>query len=245
MTTAFRINNARLSFPHLAQPHASAPNAEPKYGALLLLPNEDPQVAQVQQAAMAAAAEVFGERAQQVMTAAANDPRLRTFGPGETKVQQATGEPWDGFAGHVFINTSNKFMPQMIQADGTPIDPADTMMSQQEARKLYGGCYVNAAIQPWVQNNQHGRCVRWNLIAVQFAKEGKAFGDGGRVDVSGMFGATPAGAAAPLGASAMPAAMPAAMQPPGPTPVQGADGNWYDPATGQQVQAPAMPGYGG
>jgi hypothetical protein len=98
----------------------------------------------------------------------------------------------------------------VIQADGQPIDPANTMAYQQLARKMYGGCRVNAAIKPWPQDNKHGRGIRCDLIAVQFAGDDTPFGEGA-VDASGMFGAVataPAGmfGAAPQGAPAMPTA---------------------------------------
>ena len=75
----------------------------------------------------------------------------------------------------------------MIRPNGTPVDPANTMEYQQVARTIYGGCIVNAAVRPWLQDNNHGRAVRCDLIAVQFAADGEAFGEG-EIDASGMFG---------------------------------------------------------
>ena len=63
---------------------------------------------------------------------------------------------------------------------------------------------MNVAIKPWLQDNTHGRGVRCDLVAVQFAGDDAAFGEGS-VDASGMFGAVqgqPAGAAAPTAAPA-------------------------------------------
>jgi hypothetical protein len=74
---------------------------------------------------------------------------------------------------------------------------------------MYGGCRINAAVKPWLQDNKHGRGIRCDLIAVQFAGDDKAFGEGA-VDASSMFGqvaGAPAGmfgAAAPVAAPAMP-----------------------------------------
>jgi hypothetical protein len=99
--------------------------------------------------------------------------------------------------------------PQIIQPDGTPLDPTNTMAYQALTRKMYGGCRVNVAVKPWLQENKHGRGVRADLVAVQFAGDDKAFGEGA-VDASGMFGAV-AAAAAPAPAflgGAAPAAMP-------------------------------------
>jgi hypothetical protein len=71
---------------------------------------------------------------------------------------------------------------------------------------MYGGCRVNAAIKPWLQDNKHGRGIRCDLIAVQFAADDTPFGEGA-TDASNLFGAV-AGAPAGFGAVA-PAGMPA------------------------------------
>jgi hypothetical protein len=137
-----------------------------------------------------------------------NDRKTRCFGRGEEKVNKKTFQPYDGYAGNVFITAGRDSAPQMIQADGTPVDPANTMAYQQLARKMYGGCRVNAAIKPWPQDNKHGRGIRCDLIAVQFAADDTPFGEGA-VDASNLFGAVsnPAQAqAAPGGGFGMPAA---------------------------------------
>jgi hypothetical protein len=66
---------------------------------------------------------------------------------------------------------------------------------------------VNVALKPWLQENKHGRGVRCDLVAVQFAGDDKAFGEGA-VDASGMFGAVAAAPAAPSFFGAAPAGMP-------------------------------------
>jgi hypothetical protein len=86
----------------------------------------------------------------------------------------------------------------MVEANGKAVDAGNTMAYQALARKMYGGCYVNAAVKPWVQDNQYGRGVRCELVALQFSKDGTPFGDG-VPDASSLFGAVAAPAAAPAG----------------------------------------------
>ncbi len=129
------------------------------------------------------------------------DRKSRCYGSGNEKLSKKTYKPYDGYDGHMYITVGRDTPPQIIQADGKPIDPANTMAYQQLTRKMYGGCRVNAAIKPWLQDNSHGRGVRCDLIALQFAGDDVAFGDGGTVDVTGIFGAV----AAPAGPSAAPA----------------------------------------
>jgi len=103
----------------------------------------------------------------------------------------------------------------MIQADGTPIDPTNTMAYQQLARKMYGGCRVNAAVKPWLQENKHGRGIRCDLIAVQFAGDDTPFGEGA-VDASNLFGAVAGASAAAPGFA--PASVPGFAAPAAPMP---------------------------
>lgn len=42
---------------------------------------------------------------------------------------------------------------------------------------VYAGCYVNILIRPWAQNNQYGKKINANLVAVQFARDGERFGE--------------------------------------------------------------------
>ena len=57
------------------------------------------------------------------------------------------------------------------------LDKDKTELSQTAGRP-YGGCYVNATIEVWAQNNDFGKTTRAQLLAVQFAKDGDAFGAG-------------------------------------------------------------------
>ena len=108
----------------------------------------------------------------------------------------------------MFITAGSERQPQMIQDNGQPVDPANTMACMAIARKMYGGCRVNAAVKPWVQKNKHGNGIRCDLVAVQFLRDDTPFGEGA-VDVTGLFGAV----AAPTGPSASGAAMPWLLSP--------------------------------
>jgi hypothetical protein len=44
--------------------------------------------------------------------------------------------------------------------------------------KPYAGCYVNASVEVWVQDNQWGKRVNCTLRGVQFLRDGDAFGGG-------------------------------------------------------------------
>ena len=219
MSDIIFLSNVRLSFPHLAEPQRQVNEQTGKerisYNCEFIMAQDHAGFQQFMQKYGALAVEKWKEHANTVMQMIQGDRKTRCYGRGEEKVNKKTFQPYDGYAGHVFITAGRDSQPQMIQADGTPIDPANTMAYQALARKMYGGCRVNAAVKPWLQDNKHGRGIRADLIAVQFAGDDKPFGEGA-VDASNLFGAVaqaPAGAFAGIFAGT-PAAAPAMPLPP-------------------------------
>ena len=208
------VSNARLSFPHLVEPRASTDNpaAPKKYSADFIMDQSNPGFAQFMQRYQEMAVTKWGEHANQVMQLINADRKLRCYGSGAEKIDKKSFKPYSGYDGMVFIAANKDQMPQMIQADGKPVDAGNTMAYQALARKLYGGCYVNVALKPWLQENKHGRGVRCDLVALQFSRDGEAFGEGA-TDASNMFGVVaqaPAGIPTPSG-MAFPSATPPAI----------------------------------
>jgi hypothetical protein len=204
MSEIILLSNVRLSFPHLAEPQRQVNESNGKerisYNCEFIMPQDHAGFQKFMATYAAMALEKWKEHAQTVMGMIQSDRKLRCFGRGEEKVNKKTFQPYDGYAGHVFITAGRDSAPQMIQADGQPIDPANTMAYQMLARKMYGGCRVNAAVKPWLQENSYGRGVRCDLIAVQFAGDDGAFGEGA-VDASKLFGSV-AGAPAAMSGQA-------------------------------------------
>jgi hypothetical protein len=206
------LSNVRLSFPHLADPQKQVNEVTGatriSYNCEFLMPQDHPGFQQFMARYGALALEKWKEHAQAVMGMIQQDRKTRCFGQGNEKVNKKTFQPYDGYAGNVYITAGRDSAPQMIQADGSAVDPNNTMAYQTLARKLYGGCRVNAAVKPWPQDNKHGRGIRCDLIAIQFAGDDKPFGEGA-ADASNMFGAVQQAAVPGFAASALPA-MPAA-----------------------------------
>lgn len=208
MSEIIYLSDVRLSFPHIAEPQKQINESTGKerisYNAEFIMPQEHPGWQQFMALYGKMMADQFKAHAGTVMQMIQSDRKLRGFGMGQEKVNKKTFVPYDGYVGNVFITAGSERPPQVIQPDGNPVDPMNTMAYMQLARKLYGGCRVNAAVKPWVQQNKHGNGFRCDLIAVQFLRDDIAFGEGA-VDVTGMFGQV----AAPTGptASGAPAPM--------------------------------------
>tara|TARA_R110000772_G_scaffold68351_2_gene151387 strand:+ start:2551 stop:3078 length:528 start_codon:yes stop_codon:yes gene_type:complete len=76
---------------------------------------------------------------------------------------------YDGYAGNMSFKASNNKRPMIIDKDKSPLAEDDG--------KPYAGCYVNAVVELWFQNNNFGKRVNANLLGVQFFKDGEMFGD--------------------------------------------------------------------
>ncbi len=188
MSEIIYLSNVRLSFPHLVEPHSSTEGGVKKFSADFIMAQNSTGIQQFMQQYMALATAKWGENAQQVMTMIQSDRKLRCYGSGNEKIDKKTFQPYSGYKDMAYISANKDQMPQMIQSDGKPVEAGNTLAYQALARKLYGGCYVNAAIKPWLQENKHGRGIRCDLVAIQFANDGEAFGEGA-ADASNMFGA--------------------------------------------------------
>ena len=204
MSEVIYLSNCRLSFPHLAEPQRQKNEQTGKerisYNGDFIMPPDHPGFAQFMKCVGALAQEKWKEHAASVLQMIQGDKRSRCYGRGEEVVNKKTFQPYDGYAGMVRITAGRDTPPQVIQGDGKPVDPANTMAYQQLTRKMYGGCRVNVAVKPWLQDDTFGRGVRCDLVAVQFAGDDTPFGEGA-TDVSGIFGAVATPAAAPVAAA--------------------------------------------
>lgn len=77
----------------------------------------------------------------------------------------------DEYAGMVTLKASNQKRPLVIGKDRSPLTEDDNV--------LYSGCYVDAIITLWFQDNGFGKRVNASLEGLQFRRDGEAFGDGG------------------------------------------------------------------
>lgn len=79
-------------------------------------------------------------------------------------------QKYEGFPGNFYLSPSNDSRPTTVDRDKSVLTKDDG--------KLYSGCYVNAKVEIWVQDNNYGQRVNATLLGVQFVKDGDAFGAG-------------------------------------------------------------------
>ena len=154
---SIKLNNVRLSFPSLFQ-KAQFDGAETKYEATFLL-DKVKHAAVIKEIEAAIAAKITSD--------------LKGAKVPATKLCLRDGDEveYDGYAGHMTLKASTKKRPLVLNKDKSPLTEEDGV--------VYSGCYVNAIIDLWAQNNQFGKRINATLLGVQFAADGEAFSSGG------------------------------------------------------------------
>lgn len=112
------------------------------------------------------AAEQWKAKAASVLKAISGDPQKCCWYDGNLK-------EYDGYEGNFVLATSrgqDKGRPLIMDADKTPLTEKDG--------KPYAGCYVNATVEVWAQDNKFGKAIRATLRGIQFVKDGDAFSAG-------------------------------------------------------------------
>jgi len=159
------LQNVRLSFPQLFTAASFSPEQKKKFSATLLFDADGAIHGQVKKATVEAAeAKWPGKGAAMVKQLAAQ---------GKLALRNGAEKPnYDGFGdGVMFVNASNDKRPTVIDRDRTPLT--------EEDGRVYAGCYVNAMVEFWAQDNQFGKRVNCSLRGVQFVSDGEPFGGGG------------------------------------------------------------------
>ena len=149
-----KLQNVRLSFPSLFK-KAMYNGDETKFEATFLIPKDSPIVAEIKKAV-----------ADKIKT----DLKGAKLGADRICFKDGDEIDYDGYAGCMSIKAGNSKRPLVIDNDKTPLSEDDN--------RVYAGCYVNAVIELWAQDNGFGKRINANLLGVQFFKDGEPFGDG-------------------------------------------------------------------
>ncbi len=156
-----KLRNVRLSFPSIFN-RSNFDGKEGKYEATFLIPKSDTKTKKI-----------LDEAIKKLLTEA----KIKVS-PDKICLKDGDDSSYDGYADHWSLKAGNNKRFPIYNNDKTPLTESDNV--------IYAGCYVHAIIDFWVQNNQYGKRVNANLYALQFHKDGEAFGMG-VPDVSDQF----------------------------------------------------------
>ncbi len=156
------LNNVRLSFPAIFR-QSEFDGKKGKYEATFLINKDDVKLKKQLDTAIAEAL-----KASKVGKVSADKICLKDGDDSE----------YDGYENCWSLKAANSKRPTVIGKDKSPIAEEDEV--------LYAGCYVNAIVDFWIQNNSYGKRVNCNLLGVQYLNDGEPFGQG-PVDVTDDF----------------------------------------------------------
>jgi len=162
-----KLNAVRLSFPQLFEAKTVNGEGKPAFSAAFLISPKDPQIAMINTAISTVAAEKWGAKADAILKTirAADKTCLHS---GDLKSN------YDGFEGMMYISARNPLKPSVVDTNKSPLVAEDG--------RPYAGCYVNAVLELWTQDNNYGKRVNATLMGVQFFKDGESFVGGGVAD---------------------------------------------------------------
>jgi hypothetical protein len=159
-----RLDNVRIAFPALWEPRTVNGEGKPAFSATFILDPDDFQVTAINQAIEQVAKEKWGEKAGAIL----KQLRLQDKTPLHDGDRKSN---YDGFAGNFYLSARSTTRPLVIDRDKSPLTERDG--------RPYAGCYVNASIELWAQDNAYGKRINAGLRGVQFARDGEAFAGGG------------------------------------------------------------------
>lgn len=165
-----KLQNVRLSFPQLFEAKAVNGEGEPKFSAAFVIVPGSPQANILAAAIEQVAKEKWGAKAAGILSELKNKGRVAYQ---ERPKTNQSGEVYDGFEGMHSLSASTPTRPAVIDKDTAPLTAADG--------RPYGGCYVDASVDIWAQDNSWGKRINAKLRWVQFRADGDAFSGGAPV----------------------------------------------------------------
>ena len=176
MTTLIRLENVRLSFPELFKPRKFQDNedSQPRFEASFLYDTNSSAVRVFNIVNKKREGEKLyeGERGLAYLNHSIKKA-IDTKWPGKTKgvkicLNDGNEKEYDGYEDVWVISAANKIRPTVVDQRGRPITAEDG--------SIFGGCYVNAIVGWWAQDNKWGKRINANLDAVQFLRTGEPLG---------------------------------------------------------------------
>jgi hypothetical protein len=159
-----QLQNARLAFPKLFKAEQVNGEGKPAFSCAFLLHADDPQVDAINDMIEKLAEEKWEKKFKPILAAIRGKDHVCLHN-GDTKADL------EGYAGNWFINARAYTKPLILDRD------ARTILTEDSGRP-YGGCYVNASIELWAQDNQWGKRINATLRGVQYRRDGDAFAGG-------------------------------------------------------------------
>lgn len=172
-----RLENVRLLYAAALFTPQKGPNGEgeAKYSATFGFAPTHPAAAAVKAALKAAAEQKWGAKAGEIFVMLKAGDKI-CLHDGDAKADK------DGYKGNLYVSASNKLKPLVVDNKPAPGQTSVRIIEANEGR-VYSGCYVNATIELWAQDNKFGKRINASLMGVQFLRDGQRLSGGGVASV--------------------------------------------------------------
>jgi hypothetical protein len=175
MGTKILLKNVRLAFANIFEP-AALPSDPTNlaYGAKFPIPQDHPQVKEIEAAMLAEAKAEWKDKGQAVfdnMTKTGRKPDVPFVKAPYTNID---GAVYDGFQGAFTLSARNG---GKVPLKPTAFDAQNHLVSQADG-VVYPGCYVDASIEIYAVDNTFGRRLSCSLRGIRKVADGDAFGGG-------------------------------------------------------------------
>jgi hypothetical protein len=163
------LKDVRLAFPNLWEPTTVNGEGKPRYSATLLMAQDHPQVEEIKRKIESIAKDKWRDKAASILAGLYKTDKVALH-DGDTKAQ------YDGFSGNLFVASAaqENAAPTVVDRDRSPLS--------QRSGRPYAGCYVNASLEFWAQDNAYGKRINCTLRGIQFYADGDSFSAGRPAD---------------------------------------------------------------
>jgi len=158
------IKDVRIAYAQgIFEARAAKPGDKAKYGAAFIFGKDHSALRELSAAVVKAAKARWADKTDETLKQLKAADRLPVHS-GDAKASSA------GYAGNFYLNAGNLIRPLVLDSNKAPLTAADG--------RPYSGCYVNAILEIWAQDNQHGKRVNASLLGVQFVRDGERLAGG-------------------------------------------------------------------
>lgn len=152
------LRKCRLAFASVYEKKTFEEGQDGRYEATLLI-NPDTEegedaIASIEDAIESVRKEKWGDK----------QPKLT---PDRFCLKDGDEKTYGGFAGMMFISAANKKQPTLVDRKNVERDGRDDGL-------FYSGCYVDAIVTIWAQDNKYGKRINASLEALRFVEDGDA-----------------------------------------------------------------------
>lgn len=171
------LKDVRLSFPDLWRPGKPMQEGDtPKYGGQFIFAPDSEAAKACKEAMIAAAKETFGANWENIVKAMEKSKKCLRIGNDHLDKE---GNVRDGYADMMYLVARNKAKPAIVAAKAKNSDGSWNYLTEADG-KPYGGCYVNVKVnvKAMKAKDKIPNQIYATLEAVQFVRDGEAFGAG-------------------------------------------------------------------